>query len=216
MRTEIADKIQAFFSKYPEREFARQQILVQAGEDPAGIFYLVAGRINQYDISPNGAEVIVNTFQPPAFFPMSWAINKTPNQYFFEAVTDVVVRQAPAEDAVEFLRREPDVLFDLLSRVYKGADGLLRRLAHLMGGDAKSRLLFEILNAAYRFGKTDKDGAVHVPLKEGDLAKHSGMARETVNRMIQGFKAAGLVEVTKTGLVLPNIARIEAELGSDL
>jgi CRP-like cAMP-binding protein len=216
MKLEVADKIQEFFQKYPKREYSKGQILIQAGEEPTGIFYLEAGRVNQYDISAAGTEAVVNVFQPPAFFPMSWAINRTPNLYFFEAAADVVARQVPAADVVAFVQREPDVLFDLLSRVYKGSDGLLRRLAHLMAGDARTRLLFEIILAAYRFGKTDGDGSIHLPFREGELAKHSGLARETVNRMIQGFKANGLVEVGNGGLRIPDITKLEAELGADL
>lgn len=212
----MEEKVKIFFSRYPERKFAKQHILVHAGEEPAGVFYLVEGRVNQYDISAGGVEAVVNVFKPPAFFPMSWAINKTPNQYFFEAASDVTARVAPANDVVSFLRDDPEVLFDLLARVYRGADGLLRRLAHLMGGDARSRLIFEILNATYRFGAAAEDGAIHVPLKEGDLAKHSGMARETVNRIIQGLKAAGLVKVGKTGLVVPDLKKLEAALGAGL
>lgn len=214
--TDVTRKVSDFFAKYPDRAFARRHILVHAGEEPAGVYFLVKGRVNQYDISPAGAEVVVNVYKPPAFFAMSWAINKTPNQYFFEAASDITVRIAPPEDVIAFLQDEPDVLFDLLSRVYRGTDGLLRRVAHLMGGDAKSRLIFEILNAAYRFGTDNGEGVIHVPLKEGDLAKHSGMARETVNRIIQGLKAAGLVEVDKTGLSVPDLKKLEAALGSGL
>jgi CRP/FNR family transcriptional regulator len=216
MSDEVARKVRDFFSQYPEKKFIKQQIIVQTGDEPAGIFYMLEGRVSQYDISPTGAEVVVNVFQPPAFFPMSWAINKTPNQYFFEASSDVVARQAPPDDVVEFLRGEPDVLFDLLSRVYRGSDGLLRRLAHLMGGGARSRLVFEILNAARRFGEHSANGSVNVPLKEGDLAKHSGLARETVNRVIQNLKTEGLVEVNKDGLTVPDMKSLEASLGTGL
>lgn len=216
MNQDIYTAIQKFFEPYPERKFAKRQVIVQAGDEPAGVFYIVSGRVSQYDIAPGGTEVVVNVFKPPAFFPLSWAINKTPNLYFFEATTDVVLKQAPAEEAVAFLRSEPAVLFDLLSRVYRGTDGLLRRLAHTMGGDARSRLLFSILNAGYRFGDQAQDGVVHVPLNEGDLAKHSGLARETVSRIMQDLKAASLVEITSTGLTIKDLKALEAELGSNL
>ncbi len=216
MTNEIATKTRVFFEQYPERKFPKGHVIVQAGEEPAGIFYLLQGRVNQYDISPAGIEVVVNVFQPPAFFSMSWAINRAPNQYFFESAVDVVARVAPADEVVAFVRSEPDVLFDLLSRVYKGTDRLLRRQAHLMGGDAKTRLLYEIVSAGYRFGKQDQSGAVHVAIKEGDLAKHTGLARETVNRVIQGLKASGLVVVTKGGLLIPDLKSLESKLGSEL
>jgi CRP-like cAMP-binding protein len=216
MTQDIFQKVSHFFAQYPARTFTKRQIMVQASEDPPGVFYLEEGRVSQYDISPAGTEVVVNVFKPGAFFPMSWAINKTPNQYFFEASTKVTVRQAPADEVVQFLQDNPDVMFNLLSRVYRGADGLLRRAAHLMGGDAKSRLIFELLNAAARFGESQTDGSILVPLREGDLARHAGLARETVNRIIRSLKTAGLIAVNRDGFVLYDAAKLEAVLGTAL
>lgn len=214
--TGVTDVVREFFVAYPKREFAKGQIIVHAGEEPEGVLYLVEGRVNQYDIAANGNEVVVNVFKPPAFFPMSWAINKTPNQYFFKAATRVTAHLAPADEAVAFLRREPAVAFDLLARVYRGTDGLLRRMAHIMGGDARSRLIFEIVTAAYRFSHDEADGAWRIPLREGELAIQTGLTRETVNRVIRDLKAEGLVQVASAKLVVPDIARLQDELGTDL
>lgn len=216
MADTIAQKVQDFFAAYPVRTFEKGQIMVQAEEDPAGVFYLLSGRVNQYDISPAGLNIVVNVFKPGAFFPMSWAMNHTVNHYFFEAAETVRLHQAPPEEAVQFLRANPDVLFDLLARVYRGMDGVLRRTAHLMGGDAKSRLLFELLNAAYRFGEVREDGTVFVPLNEGDLARQSGLARETVNRTMQQLKQRELVRVGHRGTVIASIAKLEDLLGTGL
>jgi CRP-like cAMP-binding protein len=216
METELATKIRNFFKKFPEKHFDKGEVIVQAGETPPGVMYLVEGNVNQYDISPTGATVVVNVFKPPAFFPMSWAMNKTPNNYFFEAATNVAFHLAPADEVVEFIKENPDILFNLLSRVYKGTDGMMRRMAHLMGGDAKTRLHFELLNASYRFGEQKEDGSVFVPIKESDLAKHSGLTRETINRHIRTLKEQGLIEVSHQGFVLHDPKRLETDLGNQL
>lgn len=175
--TPIEKKIEHYFSKYPARTFERKDILVQAGSNPPGVFYITTGRVLQYDISPAGNTVIVNVFKPPAFFPMSWAINQGDNSYFFEAATKVVAHIAPAPDVVTFLQGNPDVLFDLLARVYRGTDGVLRRMAHLMGGSAKNRLIFELINSGLRFGEPLQGNEVLIALTESDLARQSGLAR---------------------------------------
>lgn len=216
MTPALAKKIEQFFSNYRLREFDRGQVIIQAEEDPAGVFYLIQGRVSQYDISLGGTEVVVNIFKAPAFFPMSWAINKTPNRYFFEAATKVIVRQAPPKEVIEFIKANPDVLLDLLSRVFIGTDGLLRRMAHLMVGDARKRLLFELMIASYRFGEQNPDGSVFVALNESDLAKHTGLVRETVNRSMQKLKSSGLVEVGRNGILLKDISKLEKELGADI
>lgn len=205
-------KIVTFFTGYPIRTFDKRQILIGPDDPLPGIFYIIEGRVSQYDITSNGTEVVVNVFKPRAFFPMSSAINNTPNAYFFEASTHVVAHVAPPADTVQFLRNNPDVTFDLLTRVYRGTDGLLRRTAYLMGGDAQSRLLFELLNAAYRFGELQKNGMTFVPIKETDLARHAGMARETVNRRLQNLKKAGLLEITHKGFAISDLAKLEARL----
>lgn len=216
MMNTVQEKIANFFESYPAKSFDKRQIIIPAGGSVPDVFYLVEGRVSQYDIAPTGNEVVVNIFKPGVFFPMSSAINATPNQYFFEASTAVTVRQAPPADAVQFIKDNPDVLFDLLARVYRGVDGILRRMAHLMGGDAQSRLVFELLNASYRFASPRPDGSVVITLTETDLARHSGLARETVNRMLKNLKTAGLVAITQDGITVNNPDKLAAILDDKL
>lgn len=213
---DIQQKVAAFFEQYPKRSFDKRQLLIQAEEPIEVVFYILSGRVSQYDVAPNGNEVVVNVFKPGAFFPMSSAINGTPNYYFFEASLPTTARVAPKADAVAFLKSEPAVTFDLLARVYRGVDGVLRRMAHLMGGDAHTRLVFELVNAAHRFGEQDSGQRVVVQLTEGDLAKHSGLARETVSRILQRLKAAQLIENDRGGFVIHNLAELEDQLGNTL
>lgn len=214
MPPDVSQKVTSFFTTYPLHVFDKRQIIMRPEEPLPGVFYIVEGRVSQYDITPTGNEVVVNVFKSGAFFPMSAALTHTPNYYFFEASTEIKTHVAPPASAVQFLQDNPDVALNLLTRVYQGVDGVLRRMAHLMGGDAKSRLLFELLNAAHRFGEPQKDRSVFVPLKEGDLARHSGLARETVNRNVQALKKAGLLTVTHQGITVKDLEQLERMLGT--
>ena len=127
----VSGKIEKFFSQYEPMSFKAGQTLISSGEAPDYIYQLVSGKVSQYDQVPGGDKIILSTFKPPAFFPMSIAINKTPTPYLFEAETDAEIRQVMAEDAVEFLKSNPDVLLDLLSRVYRGTDYLLQKISTL-------------------------------------------------------------------------------------
>ena len=212
----IREKIETFFAAYPAQKVSKNEVIIQAGSDPAGVFYLVEGAVRQYDITDRGDEVVVNVFKTPAFFPMSWAINRTPNDYFFETTESTTVRRAPADDVVKFLQANPDVTFDLLSRVYKGTDGLLRRLAHLMGGSAHSRLVFEIITECKRFGRIMEEDKYLLPLKEGEIGERAGMSRETVSRGMRELKEAGFIEVTPNGLIITSLSKLETHLGNTL
>src|SRR5207302_1404657 len=105
-----------FFTQFKSQQYKKGEILIRADDDPAGIFYLHIGTVKMYLISRNGDEIVLNLFKPIAFFPMSWAINHTKNQYYFEAMDAVTVCRAPKEEVLAFLKKNPDVVLDLLAR----------------------------------------------------------------------------------------------------
>lgn len=216
MNQALSSKIDKFFSQFPLRKYDKDRIMVHAGDNPPGVFYLVSGQVRQYDITEQGNEVIVNVFKPPAFFPMNWAINQTANKYFFAADAAVSFRLAPADETVRFLKSNPDVAFNLLQRLYSGTDGVLRRMAHLMGGSAKTRLIYEIIIEARRFGKHQSDNSLLITLHEEELAARAGLSRETVSRELAKIRDLGLLDVSRHGIRLKSIDKLEAELGDNL
>ena len=210
MNQDILGKIQNFFDG-ETKTLARGEMLILPGQQPPGVSFLVEGMVEQYDITPEGNKITVNIFKPPAFFPMSWAINKTPNDYFFAALSEVKLKRAPADAAVAFLQQNPDVAFDLLSRVYKGTDALLKRLLFAARGVASTRLIFELLIEAYRFGDDADDGKKLIRVKHGQLADLTGLARETVSRELHKLANDGLVMLTKKGIVM-DLDRLQQRL----
>lgn len=180
--------VASFFAEYPTRMFKKGQIILLP--DPAtvpNVSLVVEGVITQYDITETGDRVVVNIFKAGAFCPVSCAINDVPNAYYFEATSDCVVQQAPPQDVLAFLQREPRVVFDLLQRVYRGVDGVLGRLTGLLGGDAGGRLLYELQICARRFGKHTAHG-VQIEITEERLAQQTGLARETVSRELKKLR----------------------------
>lgn len=202
MNQQVMDKITENFSKYELKKYPKGGLITLANQHPAGISLLVNGLVEQYYLTPEGNKLTVNVYRPPAFFPMSWAINKTPNAYFFGALTDVELKQADSDETVAFLKANPDVLFDLLSRVYKGTDALLGRLVLTASGTAASRLIFELLIEAYRFGVVNNDGAALVKVKQSVLATRSGLARETVSRELRKLEQENLISRSKQEITI--------------
>lgn len=204
-------KIDDFFSKYPLRQFDQGQILLFPRDELRHIYYLKEGTVDEYDITPAGNKIIVNIFKPPAFFPMSWAINETRNAYFFEASSNVTAVIAPPADVIEFLKANNDVLFDLLARVYKGTDVLLKRIALSSGSDALSKLAFELLVECRRFGEKEK-GLTRINVSQNELASRAGLARETVSRELKVLKEDGAIELSRHGITIKNKVLLERKL----
>jgi CRP-like cAMP-binding protein len=212
MTSDVTKKVKEFFEPYLLHTFDKGQILIYGGDDPSGIMYIIKGEVRQYDIAPNGEELVVNVYKPGTFFPMYWAINKTPNRYFFESASKVEIKKAPANEVLTFIKDNPDVMLDLLSRLYIGLDGVLQRMTHLMGGTAYSRAVFELVNACKRFGKQQKDGSYTIEIAENELAKRAGLTRETFNRELHKLKDQGLIEVDHSRVIIKDLKVLEEKI----
>ena len=215
MNQPILDKLTEYFNRGDEKEYRKGTIITFGHQEPKGVSLLLEGIVEQYDISPEGNKITVNIFKPPAFFPMSWAINKVPNGYFYAALTDVKLKQAAPDATVEFLKANPDVMFDLLSRVYKGTDAVLKRVVLAASGIAASRLVFELLIEAYRFGvELDSDTRM-VSIKQNALASRSGLARETVSRELHKLEKNGALTISKGDIAI-HTKQLEKMLDLDI
>jgi CRP-like cAMP-binding protein len=206
-------KVEKFFSQFPLRSYPKGQILIHAGDNPQYIFFLVKGRVRQYDISYRGDEVIVNIFDDHSFFPMLWATTQVSNKYFYDAEIDSEVRLIPYQTLITYLKANPDVLYDLLTRLYVGVDGLMGRMVHLMSGSACDRLLYELIEECKRFGERQKDGSWLVRLNESGLAARAGLTRETVSRELKKINRDYLLEITRGGIIVRDLAQLEDKLG---
>lgn len=216
MEQQIIKKLEDFFGKYRLQLYKKGEILVRADEEASGIYYIKDGFVKKYAISKKGEELVVNVFKPGSFFPMSRAITGYKNKYFYEAKTPLEARKAPINDVLNFLKSNPDIVYDLLTRIYRGLDGVLMRTVYLMSGSAYSRLTTELILHARRFGKYEKEtGKVICKVSEKDLAAQSGLTRETISREMANLKKKGLLEFHANTLIVNNLKKLEEELKDD-
>lgn len=202
-----------FFSQYPVKRYHSKQLLIYAHEDPTGIFYLESGEVRKYDIGPDGEEAVLNVFKPKVFFPMAWAINKTPNKYFFESSTPIEVRRAPASDFTAYLESHPKAVYDLLKQVYGGLENVQHRVILLMDGSAYHRLLFELLIEGRRSGEMRSDGSCVITVSLADLAHRAGLTRETISRELgKIIQASNFISRQGHSLVVHDFKALEKQL----
>lgn len=206
-------KIEGFFSKYHKQEYKKGEILIRADDIPPGVFYLKEGVVRVYVISKGGEELTLNIFKPVSFFPMSWVVNDSFNRHYYEAMSKLVVYRAPKEAVLAFINKEPEVLYDLIQRIYRGLDGYMLRVEQLLSRNAQGRIITELLIYAKRFGQEHKKKTLRVKMgiTQKELAAQTGMARETVNREIQSLKKKGVVDLSKKILTI-NIEKLEEGL----
>lgn len=212
MENNVPQIVKEFFEQFPSRTWGAGHILVHAGDNPEGVYYIEKGAVRQYAVSEKGDEVILTSFKPGAFFPMSWALARVQNKYFFETSEESTIRFATVEQAVELLHKNPEVTLDLLSRMYSGVDAILSRMTHLLSGTAYERIVNELILQTRRLTKSADVTDVVLPLKEYELGMFCGLTKETVSREFKKLKAKQLVSVNSNGIVVHDLKALSAEL----
>lgn len=213
MEKQIEDKLDAFFQQFQQVTYAKGQLLIRADQNPRGIVYLKEGVVRQYAVSTNGEELTLNLYKPVAFFPMMWAINGTENHHYFEAFTPIKTWIAPKERVIAYIKSEPEVLYDLLRRIYSGMEGVLTRMEYLLAGNMYARLITVLIITAKRFGEKNATGfSVTLKMTHADLAEQAGVSRETITRELKRLRNKKLVNTRQNTITVYSLEKLEAEL----
>jgi len=210
MQQTAQTSLENFLSQQRELSFRQGEILLHSQGTADGVFFLKSGVVNLIFVSPDGEEIVLNVFKPGSFFPVQALLTEDSWQsdFSFLAAEDVQVQKAPLAETREFLQNHPEVLKDLLTRIYRGIDGLFHRMAQLMAGTAKGRVVQELVIRANRFG-VKNGAAVEFKINEKELAALTGLTRETVSRVLSDLKKRNLVEYAQQKVILFDLEALE-------
>lgn len=190
-------------------------MLIRADDDPQGIFCLTKGYVRQYTISPAGNELSLHILKPISYFPMVWAINGTPNVYFFEALTEVEVGRAPQDQVVNFIKDKPALLFALMSELLEDYAETLTRVEHLVFSDARRRVISILIYIAKHFGQPHKKGIiVKHRFTQADIATLVGVARETASIELFKLEKKGLIKYIDHSILFEDLDKLSSMITS--
>ncbi len=207
-----------FFSKYPSKILAPEELLLSGHTQPQDVYYLVSGRIRQYTISAtNGNILTVHVYHPGAYFPLMYALGRKPNHYFFDALVESKVNIAPAKAVEEFLTTHPEALYDLNLRLLAGLEGIANRLETVAFTDVYGRLLSQLLYLARHYGQVDEEGLTQVGrFTHQQLSEYMGVTREATSIAVKKLERMGLVVLRQHKLYVPSVERLAAEFDHHL
>jgi CRP-like cAMP-binding protein len=208
-------EFETFYKQFVTRNYKKGEMLIRADDDPQGIFCLTKGYVRQYTISKNGFELTLHILKPISYFPMVWAVNGTPNIYYFEALTPVEVGRAPREDVVNFIKDKPTIIFELLSELIEDYAESLTRIEHLVFSDAYRRVISVLLYIAKHFGEPKNNNIIvgHI-FTQQDIATLVGVARETASNELSKLEKKGLIKYIDRSIIFTNMEKLELELVS--
>lgn len=204
--------METFFTQFKLLHYKKGDTILRPDDLPPGVFYLKKGYVKLYSLCREGEELSLIIFKPGDFFPIGWVINNKIDPYYLSAMTPVEVWRAPREKFLEFIKTDPDVFFELTSKILIRLGGLLQRMEHLVFGNAGDKVASILVICTERFGQ--KEGSeiiIQVPLSHKEIAALVGLTRETASVEMKKLEREGLISYRGRLIVIKNIKKLKEE-----
>jgi len=213
MKQSLKKLDEEFFAKFKIiQHYKKNQLIFSPGAEPSGVFYVKSGYVRLYLISENGKEITFNIMKPGSYFSMIWALNQTPNIYFYEALTDVLLFKAHKDEIVNFLEKNPKVLYDLTKRILSGLDGMTKLMEALLTGNAYQQVASVLLVLARRFGnKVDgvNEIVIDLPLTHRIIGTLAALSRESTSLEIEKLAKRGIITQKNRLIIIKQLEKLQ-------
>ncbi len=200
-----------------KRVYKKGEVILHAGDDPQGVYYIERGLIKIYSLTKDGDEHIHLFYADGDIFPFVWIYRDTLRNVYYEAIEDTTVWLVPKETFKAFVASNIDIALLLLDKV----TGLIRvyagRVDTLQYSNSYERTATLLLSLAYRFGKSVEIGClIDVSLTHQDIASSINLSRETVSRATERLQRKGIISYDRNRrIIITDLDKLIAIPGED-
>ena len=182
------------------KHLARGDSLCNKGDPSNGLFILIRGQLQVYEVSRDGQEVGLNFLNGPIVFGELGVIDGAPRSADIIALTSADVALVPKPVLMQTFTQTPEAAFAMLRHL----TGMVRRLTQHQSVLAMPSATQRVCAMLIELGSRHSAG----PSQEFDLPKQKDLAsmvnttRETVSRTLTQLLAQGVVKKSKGRLTI--------------
>ena len=177
--------------------------------DPSDQIFLL--KVGVVKISTGGAEqdTILALLYPGDIFGELAMMDDSPRDHVAEALDDTVLCALNRDMMMDMLQQSPALGYQITKLMGLRLRRFRTRVEELLYKSAHARIAHTLLSLAADYGVKD-DYGILIPLRlnQGDLGNLDGLARETVNIVLQDLRQRGLVEAGRQSIRLRDPERL--------
>ncbi len=189
---------------------ANQMILLE-NDWGSSVYFVLSGWLKIRTYNAHGREITLNIVGRGEIVGEMAALEQAPRSTDVLSLTPATIVNIPADDFVRLLKTEPLAGMRLAQLMAARLRQVNRRL-RLRESKSASRVADTLLFLVEGQGKTVSTGIEIPNLPHRELSSMSGLARETVTRVLTKMQAAGLIDRHQDMLLIPDVAALEASI----
>lgn len=192
-----------------ERAVHRDEQIVMEGEPADAVYFIVAGQMRVYRLSPEGREQVLTHLGPGEAFHLVAALDGGPHPASTSAWTTGTLYVLHRERFLALLQQEPGVALSLLRRFAARLRHLTTLAEELGVRTVRARLARLLLQRARQPAQAGTAQAPVRRLTHEEMAAQIGTVREVVGRTLRVFEDEGLVRTERHRIIVLDPSALE-------
>ena len=184
------------------------QVLLLENDWGGSVYFILEGWVKIRTYNLDGKEVTLNILGRGEIFGEMAAMDKMPRSTDAITLTKTLIGRIPAEDFVNLINTEPMAGVHLVQLMAKRLRQVNRRL-QLREASSISRVADAILFLVEGQGTESEKGTEIPNLPHREISSLSGLARETVTRVLTKLEKKGLIQRNADSMRIPDLPALE-------
>ena len=190
-------------------KIAKGSILFKEGDDGEHLYVIIDGKLKLGTSSGDGRENLLSILGPGEMFGELSLFDPGPRTSTATAVTDAKLLSLSHEKVIPWLKQNPEVSLQLLTRLSQRLRRTNEAVGDLVFSDVPGRVAKALIDLGNRFGKTSPEGLlVNHDLTQEELAQLVGASRETVNKALADFAGRGWLKLDGRSVLITDVERL--------
>ncbi|MCS6813792.1 MAG: Crp/Fnr family transcriptional regulator [Cyanobacteria bacterium] len=190
------------------REHPANQVILLENDWGTSVYFILDGWVKIRTYNLDGKEITLNILGKGELFGEMAPLDEVPRSTDVITLARTTIGNMPAQDFVQLLSSEPQAGIRLAQLMARRLRQVNRRL-RLRESDSTSRVADILLFLAEGQGKRTSEGIEIPNLPHRELSSLSGLARETVTRVLNKLEKKGTIIRDRDVLCIPDLIAIE-------
>jgi CRP-like cAMP-binding protein len=190
------------------RSHPPNQVILLENDWGSSVYFILSGWVKIRTYNLDGKEVTLNILGLGELFGEMAPLDEVPRSTDVITLAPTVIGNMPAQDFVRLLNTEPQSGIRLAKLMARRLRQVNRRL-RLRESDSVSRVADILLFLAEGRGKISQQGTEIPNLPHRELSSLSGLARETVTRVLSKLEKKGLITRDRETLCISDVHALE-------
>ena len=196
------------------RQYSRGSAVFIEGQPPKGVYVLCSGRAKLSSYSEEGKAIILRVAESGEVLGLSAVVSGTPFEKTAHVIDNSLIGFIKRRDFMQFIEAHHEAALHALHQMSGNYQKAHLQICSLglsaTVGDKLARLLLQW------YDSTTLSGPAYISRRytHGEMAEMIGTSRETITRLLKGFRDRGLISQTKAELCIPDRMRLKASIGT--